>query len=161
MCRSVALCYSLNLINFEIDWNPNPFKLSHNWLTQFCLPTRESYVAILPMFFFLIIHYLLNLVLCIKKCTVYNNIFSSLTTKQFLVGLNPTEKTALVRQLVSSILAHTPSPNCNKRNHRSLLLVKKYPFLKGTFRAGHVCTLYLLVRPISPVRMQYHCILLP
>jgi hypothetical protein len=57
--------------------------------------------------------------------------------------LNPTEKSALVRQLVSSILAHTDSPSCHDRNHISLLLVEKYPFLKGTFGAGHVCTMII------------------
>ena len=59
---------------------------------------------------------------------------------------------------MSSILAHTPSPDSHERNHISLLLVEKYPFLKGSFGAGHVCTMifiiYVFVFKLVPIKFQ-------
>ncbi|XP_046864126.1 uncharacterized protein LOC124458064 isoform X2 [Xenia sp. Carnegie-2017] len=51
--------------------------------------------------------------------------------------LNPNEKNALNRQLTSSILAHTESPTVHERKHIALMLIQKYPFLKGSFGSGH------------------------
>ncbi|XP_046843748.1 uncharacterized protein LOC124437860 [Xenia sp. Carnegie-2017] len=51
--------------------------------------------------------------------------------------LNQNEKNALNRQLTSSILAHTESPTVHERKHIALMLIQKYPFLKGSFGSGH------------------------
>lgn len=58
--------------------------------------------------------------------------------------LNPSEKNALVRQLSSTIMAQTSYPSSHARSHIALLLVQKYPFLKGSFGAGHVCILFIV-----------------
>ena len=60
-------------------------------------------------------------------------------------SLNPNEKNALNRQLTSSILAHSDLPNIHERNHIALLLVQKYPCLKGSYGTGHVSVILFIV----------------
>ena len=52
--------------------------------------------------------------------------------------LAPLQRSAMIRTLCTSIRAHTDYPSIDERTHIALLLVTKYPCLKGSFGAGHV-----------------------
>lgn len=53
-------------------------------------------------------------------------------------NLDPPERNSLVRQLCTIMLSKTENPNSLERDHVALLLIQKYPFLKGSHGAGHV-----------------------
>ena len=52
--------------------------------------------------------------------------------------LSPEQKNSLVRQLCTTIMAQTEVLRFSEREHIAMLLVNQYPFLKGSFGAGHV-----------------------
>ena len=53
-------------------------------------------------------------------------------------------KNALNRQLCTAIIAFTDTVSKTERDHIAVLLIKKYPCLKGTVGAGHVSAQILL-----------------
>ena len=52
--------------------------------------------------------------------------------------LSPEQQNSLVRQLCTTIMAHTKDLRFSEREHVALLLVRQYPSLKGSFGPGHV-----------------------
>jgi hypothetical protein len=46
-------------------------------------------------------------------------------------------------------MAHTGVVVSSERNHIALLLVQKYPFLKGSFGAGHVSYIIMMKSTVS------------
>lgn len=52
--------------------------------------------------------------------------------------LTTEEKSAMTRQLCTIILSHTSSASQAERDHVAISLIKKYPFLSGSFGSGHV-----------------------
>ena len=57
---------------------------------------------------------------------------------QRVTDLSPEQQNSLVRQLRTTIMAQTEVLRFSEREHIAMLLVNQYPFLKGSFGAGHV-----------------------
>lgn len=51
--------------------------------------------------------------------------------------LTAEEKCAMTRQLCTIILSHTSNTSQAERDHVAICLIKKYPFLSGSYGAGH------------------------
>lgn len=49
-------------------------------------------------------------------------------------------------------MAHTSNPGADERSHIALMLVRMYPFLKGTFGTGHVSfnALFIVMNLLLP-----------